>query len=418
MKRMRAAVGGAVLLLVAAAPALGAWTRPARLGRAGALNSIGLPQVAVSGSTVHALWFSGGADKEVVLYARSRDCGASWSSPITLAQRDEPKSLGWASLAVSGSSVHVTWWERGHQPNRHTSLDVKASISYSRSLDGGKSWSVNRKLFGPKVLYDGRLVGARGSEVWLLWKMRRQLTLLGRSQDGGSTWSFKKLFLDGRTFRAIFAAVPSDLGGLAPFQVAVSDYDRSVIHHLTSDGRSMWTPGAARLEPRIKDGDREPDSDGGDVWPVGLLVSEGSIDLLWVYAQSFKYGYFWQDVFHQRSEDGGPWSRRRRVNARNTEAWGSAFASGRRDLHAAWVEASRDLLLLDVLVVARSRDGGRSWRRKRFQTGNSDATYVPPAIAVSRDVAGSCRATVHLLHEVESGDRSSLVYRRHPRSLN
>lgn len=171
----------------------------------------------------------------------------------------------------------------------------------------------------------------------------------------------------------------------------------------TSSGDSLWTVAAPPLmadPPRL-----EPW--GGDlVWPVAVLPTRKAIEVLWGHGVAFKYGYVLHDLYYQRG-DGTTWSEKHRVNGlEDHEAWAPAFASARGNLHATWTDFRN-------VYVARSKDRGATWGKRRLQAESVEGV----AIAVSSANSGSCQKTRHLVFGQSTAEESGLIYRRRPAKL-
>lgn len=134
--------------------------------------------LAVSGDSVHVIWSDRKTDTMAIYYRHSYDAGLTWSAITRIAGFS--KSVDLPSIAVNGSTVHVTW--------RDNTAAVPISY-YRRSLDGGNTWgnpvSLGNYVFWPNVTCSGSLVivglndsHPGNSEVYLR-----------RSTDNGTSWS-------------------------------------------------------------------------------------------------------------------------------------------------------------------------------------------------------------------------------------
>jgi hypothetical protein len=91
---------------------------------------------------LHVVWYQSNPPDWVgssVHYSRSEDGGHTWSVPMTLASREEEER--WSSVpeiaALSGSEIHVVWV-----------CGELAQRCHRWSQDGGKSWSLPQQVFG------------------------------------------------------------------------------------------------------------------------------------------------------------------------------------------------------------------------------------------------------------------------------
>ncbi|MFQ5528171.1 MAG: sialidase family protein [Thermoanaerobaculia bacterium] len=163
----------------AAPPCFAAWTPAQTLGEPPRILGYIAEhpaQVAADGKVVHVVWFSRHDDKQLLRYARSNDCGDTWSAAETLVEiqlhPDEYQPARYAevpndvAIAASGGDIHVAWLEE-RAPGSY-----KTRTHYLNSRDGGETWSEKRKVsrasqtgrFGPV------LIASRGRHVYVAWR--------------------------------------------------------------------------------------------------------------------------------------------------------------------------------------------------------------------------------------------------------
>ena len=136
------------------------------------------PSVSVSGSVVHVVWQDtrDGANGEIY-YKRSTDGGESWGTDTRLT--NDPATSIIASLAVSGSVVHVCW---------HDTRDGHYEIYYKRSTDGGVSWEGDIRLTNDPDGSVSPSVAVSGLTVHVVWDRNSDIHYKN-STDGGVSWS-------------------------------------------------------------------------------------------------------------------------------------------------------------------------------------------------------------------------------------
>ncbi len=93
-----------------------------------------LPKIAVSGDTIHVVWYEDINNQYLVMYKRSTDRGETWT-PDTILSPVPPGASKMPDIAVSGSVVHVAWTE-----------EVGDSILYTRSTNSGREWDIPKTL--------------------------------------------------------------------------------------------------------------------------------------------------------------------------------------------------------------------------------------------------------------------------------
>ena len=136
--------------------------------------------LAVSGDSVHAVWWDNSSEGGSMWYAHSFDGGTTWSTPLQL--DGASRGADFCSIAVSGASVHVAY--------RDTTGGDTISF-YQRSVDGGITWGTAR--FARQILlvaldYMRGLNGFRRAQR-LPRPNRYQLrSWFRRSTDNGTTW--------------------------------------------------------------------------------------------------------------------------------------------------------------------------------------------------------------------------------------
>jgi len=91
------------------------------------------PALALDGSTLHVAWSNwNGTDADVV-YMRSTNGGASWSSPVTIGGGPGDQFFPW--IAASNGVAYASWM------NRASGGDDTYTIAGVASTNGGASWS-------------------------------------------------------------------------------------------------------------------------------------------------------------------------------------------------------------------------------------------------------------------------------------
>ena len=119
------------------------------------------PSIAVSGEDVHVVWndWRDGYAAEIY-YKRSLDEGMSWEEDMRLTYDDWGNSII-PSIAVSNPVMHVVW-EDNREGNYH--------IYYKRSEDGGENWGEDTLISGIGVMSSKESsLAISGSVVHVVW---------------------------------------------------------------------------------------------------------------------------------------------------------------------------------------------------------------------------------------------------------
>jgi hypothetical protein len=149
-------------------------------------------QIGVSGSNVYVVWLQSGADgsQSDVFFRRSADNGATWKAKVNLSNSGQV--LSFPQMAVSGSNVHVVWYLR----DNFGFIQVFARSS----ADNGAVWKSAESLstYPLDFAYAHVRVDAAGSNVYVLRTIAHEGEtpkdpviydiVIVISRDNGATW--------------------------------------------------------------------------------------------------------------------------------------------------------------------------------------------------------------------------------------
>ncbi|MCX6162606.1 MAG: T9SS type A sorting domain-containing protein [Ignavibacteriae bacterium] len=139
-----------------------------------------MPSVAVSGSTIHIVWQDSRDGNSEIYYKRSTDGGSTWGTDTRLTNNPAPSY--YPSVAVSGSGVHVVWFD---------DRDGNNEIYYKRSSDGGLNWDVDTRLTNDPAYSGVPNIAVSGTNVHFVWQDQRDGNheiYYKCSSDGGLNW--------------------------------------------------------------------------------------------------------------------------------------------------------------------------------------------------------------------------------------
>ena len=180
------------------------------------------PFPAIDGETIHLVWRDNRDGNPEIYYKRSLDGGITWSQDERLTS--DPGESEHPKLVMDGNNLHLVWRE-----NRDGSYEVY----YKRSIDGGRSWSSDRRMTdnAGKSLWPVLAVG--GDLVHLVWSDDsdgNQGLYYMFSSDGGSAWSSANWLSDNTTLQDLMGAHPMVVSG-STIHVGFSD-DRTGIDEI------------------------------------------------------------------------------------------------------------------------------------------------------------------------------------------
>ena len=139
--------------------------------------------IAVNGQNIYIAVYANVSGIPTLHVLRSSNGGNTWSAPVKIAEVGGINSQSRPSISCHGGAVHVMWQEMAFSPSRDL-------IKYSRSLDGGSTWSATQvfietteSLLYPTIISDGSALHA----TYLMGTSR--MILRRKSSDNGITWT-------------------------------------------------------------------------------------------------------------------------------------------------------------------------------------------------------------------------------------
>ncbi|MFH1085278.1 MAG: exo-alpha-sialidase, partial [Chloroflexota bacterium] len=200
-------------------------------------------------SRAHAFWL-GSADRDTgqrpLMYSRLSLGSASWSLPFTMTAA----ASVWQLAADSAGRLHLAFFR-----SAHTSA-VPSGLYYTRSFDGGASWSAPQAL--ARSLYFSRtsmgtshleVVAGAGGQVFVTWDdPETGAATYARSVNSGATWAQPARLHTGAPSarRARLLPVGQDVV-LALWESAGPDLPGSLYQQRSADGVT-WDPPVRVLE--------------------------------------------------------------------------------------------------------------------------------------------------------------------------
>jgi hypothetical protein len=147
------------------------------------------PALAIDSSgAIHIVWQDDTPGNDEVYYKRSTDDGASWTSVKRLTWTSG-NSRGPEIAMGQGRDISVVWAD-------DTPAEYEFEIYYKKSTDGGTNWGAAKRLTWTPGTSDGPAMAIDSSNgVHILWRnyAQGQGNLYYKySLDGGTTWSTNK----------------------------------------------------------------------------------------------------------------------------------------------------------------------------------------------------------------------------------
>ena len=146
-----------------------------------------------TGDTVHVLLGKQDETGQSMWYQTSADRGQSWAEPVLIAEKLKAKFKRGndVRLAVQGENL-VAVWMMSVKGNRHNAGPMQAA----RSTDGGKTWALSASPADWDGLHAFYAMDANEQAISLAWLDSREKIGKGtqglrysRSTDGGLSWS-------------------------------------------------------------------------------------------------------------------------------------------------------------------------------------------------------------------------------------
>jgi hypothetical protein len=298
--------------------------------------------------------------------ARSTDGGRRWRRvrvpgvTVCPVQGGEATSDPWLSVGGDGIAYLASLPGRRHRGRLETSVVV------NRSTDGGRTWSAPVTVSADRRGNDKETLTAhprRPGTAYIVWTKDASGVMFSRTTDGGATWSPPQALPNGRTLIDVRLTVLDDDTLVL---TAISEaFRRDVVALLSRDDGATWTAPA-----RVARTDRREPGDADDrrrrlrtsLLHSPALAADGRLHVAFPVGVGSRGG-----VYLSSSVDGSAWSASRRI-VRGAAVMPVLAARADGRLALSWYDVSRNRRgargLPARFVTAISSDGGRSWRSR------------------------------------------------------
>ncbi|NOS84901.1 MAG: T9SS type A sorting domain-containing protein [Ignavibacteria bacterium] len=147
------------------------------------------PSIAISGQTIHIVWWDWRDGYKKIYYKRSTDNGVTWGTDTRIVDLLESFSIS-PSITVTEENVHVTWVD---------DRDGNREIYYKHSTDGGLSWGPDTRLTiaeGNSIYPSISVVGQSVHLAWYDYRMAPAAIYYKRSTNNGTDWESEVLLVN------------------------------------------------------------------------------------------------------------------------------------------------------------------------------------------------------------------------------
>jgi hypothetical protein len=313
-----------------------------------------LPAVAASGSVVYVVWVDNRNGNWEIFYKHSTDAGLNWSSDFRLTS---DSAVSWApSLAVSGSVVHVVWYDARNGNNE---------IYYKRSSNAGTNWSADTRLTNNTASSSLPSVSVSGSRVLVVWCDDRDGNneiYCKSSTDAGVTWTAETR-LTNNSFDSIYPSV--SISGMFANVVWEDNRDGNleIYNKNSQDAGLSW--GA---DMRLTNNNAQSQNPSVVVSVAAPVIA---VHVVWFDSRISN-----NEIYYKNSIDGGnTWSADIRLTNSSGDPYSASVAASGSAVHVVWND---------------SRDGNYEIYYKGNPTGNivgvqNISTEIPSSYSLSQN---------------------------------
>ncbi|NOZ06589.1 MAG: DNRLRE domain-containing protein [Chloroflexi bacterium] len=344
-----------------------------------ASGAVGRTLAVDSAGVLHAVWTDQSAGAYDVFYANSSNGGQTWSTAKDIANSSLPAYS--PNIAVGpDDALHVIWNDRRD--------GGAVRLYYSRSTDGGSTWTSPRNISGANTrdVAGHSLSVDTKKRVHVAWHLGDPNTdttptvvYYARSTNNGSTWTTPRQLNTGSGHAAFprfsVEGTNGDLLAIA-WRDNRRDPDWDVYVAVSSDGGAHFTERVGRASP-FKDWDPEATVDISGTIHLGVMTIHGSSSTI-DYLRSTDQGQTWSTpvTLSEASSRFPLWA------ADNTHGVLWLFWKDEADFGTAPCTGANRC---SDVAGKYSTDGGQSWSAMEFVTDLGDVEVKYPSPAVGPD---------------------------------
>ena len=298
------------------------------------VGSSSSPQFAVSGSDVYVVWQAKTTGKYQIIFAKSTDGGATFSTPVNISNNSGDSTF--PKITVSGNNIYVTW--------AFTVTNKDYDILFTKSTDGGATFSTPVNI--SNTLGDTGIpqMTVSGNNVFVTWENNgggNFDVFVAKSTDGGNKFALPvNVSNNPKPSGAPQIAVSGNNVDIVWMDNAPGNYDIFVAKS-TDNGSTFGTPVNVSNNP-------------GDSGYPQMTASGNDVYVVWTETISDKN----YDVLFAKSTDGGS-TFSTPVNISNNSGpsgWAQVAVSG--NIYVAWEDGTAGNY---EIFISKSTDGGTTF---------------------------------------------------------
>jgi uncharacterized repeat protein (TIGR01451 family) len=155
------------------------WSSPANISNNGGFSFE--PSITADGTNLYVTWYDDSSGNSEILFSKSTDGGTTWSSPVNISNNARFSER--PSITADGTNLYVTW---------HDGSFGFPEILFSKSTDGGATWSSPVNISNNGGFSEFPSITTVGTNLYVTWgdsSFGNVEILFSKSTDGGTTWS-------------------------------------------------------------------------------------------------------------------------------------------------------------------------------------------------------------------------------------
>lgn len=316
------------------------------------------PKIAVEGEHIHLVWEDFRAGSQQIYYKRSLDQGRHWD-PGKLVSVYDYSAMS-PTIAVWENNIHIAY--------RRSWISDESDIFYTRSTDGGETFSDPILISNMITHYINPHISVFQDQVHICWsqygKFPELIVNYSHSMDNGENWS-APIPLSGPGLISIIPIVKSQ----GPFIYIVWEEEDPVNSQImfirSEDHGNIWTPPVSLLHTNMSDS--HFDFEIEDENRLHLVYQDGIAGSI-------------AELYHLLSEDRGiTWSPKGKISFDDYGMSDPFIDASKGILHVTWSGISYSEVQINYI---RSENGGEDWTE---QLAISDSKASSGFVAVGAD---------------------------------